>query len=208
MNTVFKTRLCEERAVLRQWLPMVTPMNDLPSVYEGYCRCEKGPVKELADRGVWPFTEYVEMHKFRLELPDEYPLKHPIVTWLTDISHPNIVPFLRGVVCVSLLGEDWTPRLRLPCVIHALSHLLADPSPRHIWDHSKSLKAAEVVRHYGFPKMRTQAGKSAVPSDIVRFSIIDLPKPTSSDVVRFSIPTPKAKGEKQRGQEPALLLFD
>lgn len=197
MSTTFKSRLLEEKAFLKHQFPLVTPMNDPPTVYEGFCRCEKGPVKELADNGVWPFTEYVQMHRFRLELPEEYPLKHPVATWLTDISHPNIVPNLRGVVCVSVLGKEWKPDLKLPSVINALYYLLVDPNPNDVWNHVKCLKAAEVLRTHGFPRKGKEAKAGVPPSDVVRFNIINLPKPAPSDVVRFSIPGRKTKEEKR-----------
>lgn len=192
MSSAFKTRLLEERSFLRHQFPMITPMNDPPTTYTGYCRCEKGPVKELADKAVWPFTEYVQMHQFRLELPEEYPLKPPIATWMTEISHPNIVPFLRGVVCVSILGKHWKDDLKLPVVIDSLFYLLADPNPNDVWNHPKCLKSAEVCRKHGFPR---KGQPTKPPSDIVRFNIVELPKPAPGDVVRFSIPN-RRKVEK------------
>jgi hypothetical protein len=197
MSTTFLSRIRDERAFLRHQFPMVTPTNDPPTVYEGFCRCEKGPVKELADKGAWPFTEYVQMHRFRLELPNEYPLKPPVATWLTEISHPNIVPLLRGVVCVSVLGKEWKPDLKLPSVINSLFYLLVDPNPDDVWNHPKCLKAAEALRRHGFPKKGKEKPPSAAPSDIVRFNIIDLPKSAPSDVVRFTIPGRKPEEEKQ-----------
>ena len=86
--------LYEEKSFVNHQFPMVTSLADPPTLYEGLVRCEKGEVKDLAEQKVWPFTEYVNWHRYRLELLNEYPLKPPVVTWLTEISHPNIVPNL------------------------------------------------------------------------------------------------------------------
>jgi len=167
-------------------------MNDPPTQFEGLIRCEKGEVRKLSEKGVWPFTEYANWNRFRLDLPSEYPLKPPVATWLTDISHPNIVPNIANAVCVSILGEKWDPRLKLISVVNSLHYLLTDPNPQSVFDHPRALKAANVCRSYGFPKMaKTRAQKSE--DDTIRFSIVPIPRlslaPSSpGDIVRFSIP--------------------
>ncbi|MEM2225775.1 MAG: ubiquitin-conjugating enzyme E2, partial [Candidatus Bathyarchaeia archaeon] len=106
----------KEKSILNHQFPTVSAIGDPPVAYEGLLRCEKGPVKRLAEKGKWPFVEYVKWNKFRMELPMEYPLKPPTVTWLTEIPHPNIVPGIPGAVCVSVLGEGWNPKLGLVTV--------------------------------------------------------------------------------------------
>jgi len=175
-------------------------------VYEGYCKCEKGLVKEFADKRIWPFVEYVQMHRFRLELTEEFPERSPVATWLTNISHPNIVPFMRGVVCVSTLGNNWVPNTTLCLVIESLFFLLANPNPLNPWKHEASIKAANAVVRYGEVRKQgekdvfylgpSKAKPSGEPSDIVRFNIVELPKRDSSDIVRFSIPGRKTKRAK------------
>ncbi len=196
MSGVYKDRLYKEKAFLQHQFPMVTPVNTPPTVYEGMVRCEKGPVKELADKGIWPFTEYVNWQRFRLELHKEYPLKPPIATWLSDISHPNIVPLLPGVVCVSILGKEWKPDLKLVSVVNSMYYLLVDPNPNDVWNHPKCLRAAEICRNYGFPKRGGEV-KPAAPSDIVRFNIIPVPRVSrAKDVTKFKILDRKQKGRK------------
>lgn len=193
MSGVYKDRIYKEKAFLQHQFPMVTPVNDPPTVYEGMVRCEKGPVKELADKGVWPFTEYVNWQRFRLELPKEYPLKPPTATWLSDISHPNIVPLLPGVVCVSVLGKDWKPDLKLVSVVNSMYYLLVDPNPNDVWNHPKCLRAADVCRSYGFPKRGGEL-KPAAPSDVVRFNVIPVPKVSpAKDSAKFKILNRKQK---------------
>lgn len=184
--------LIKEKNLLNHQFPTVTAMNDPPTQFEGLIRCEKGEVKKLSEVGVWPFTEYANWNRFRLDLPSEYPLKPPVATWLTDISHPNIVPNIANAVCVSILGEKWDPRLKLISVVNSLHYLLTDPNPQSVFDHPRALKAANVCRSYGFPKMaKTKPQKSE--DDTIRFSIVPIPQLSLApsrpgDIVRFSIP--------------------
>jgi hypothetical protein len=184
--------LYKEKNLLNHQFPTVTAMNDPPTQFEGIIRCEKGEVKKLAEKGTWPFTEYVSWNRFRLDLPPEYPLKPPVATWLTDISHPNIVPNIPNAVCVSILGEKWDPRLRLISVVNALHYLLTDPNPQSVFDHPRALKAANICRSHGFPKMaRNTQPKN--PDDTVRFNIVPVPRIAAApsgpgDIVRFGIP--------------------
>lgn len=184
--------LYKEKSLLNHQFPTITALNDPPTQFEGLIRCEKGEVKKLSEKGVWPFTEYTNWNKFKLDLPSEYPLKPPVATWLSDISHPNIVPNIPNAVCVSILGEKWDPRLRLISVVNALHYLLTDPNPQSVFDHPKALKAANVCRSYGFPKMTKTKPKAQV-DDTIRFNIVPIPRiptvPTSpGDIVKFSIP--------------------
>ncbi len=184
--------LLKEKSLLNHQFPTVTALNDPPTQFEGLIRCEKGEVKKLSEKGVWPFTDYTNWHRFRLDLPNEYPLKPPVATWLTEISHPNIVPKIPNAVCVSVLGEKWDPRLKLISVVNSLHYLLTDPNPQNVFDNPGALKAASVCRSYGFPKMATGKPKKET-DDIVRFNIVPVPRtpvmPSSpGDVIRFNIP--------------------
>jgi hypothetical protein len=178
-------RLVEEREYVKNQFPMVAARNDPPTIYEGMIKCEEGPVVELAGKGVWPFTEYVKFHLFKMDLPSEYPLKPPLVTWLTDIDHPNIVPRVPGAVCVSTLGESWNPNLRLSAVVNSLIFLLTDPNPYSVYRDERCLKAAEICRKYGFPKRRNDIDRKNI-------SYVNIPQQESAqtgieDKQRFRI---------------------
>jgi hypothetical protein len=183
--------LYKEKNFTNHQFPTVTALNDPPTTYEGMLRCEKGEVKTLAEKEIWPFTDYVDWNRFRLELPDEYPLKPPRAMWLSEISHPNIVPKVMNAVCVSILGENWRPDLKLVSVVNALYYLLSDPNPDNVFDHPNCLKAASVCRSYGFPRMTKR--KTSQHDDLLRFNIVPIPqaRPREStppgDVVRFRI---------------------
>ena len=186
--------LLKEKSLLNHQFPTVAAINDPPTQFEGLIRCEKGEVKKLSEKGVWPFTDYTNWQRFRLDIPPEYPLKPPIATWLTDIAHPNIVPKVPNAVCVSILGEKWDPRLKLISVVNALHYLLTDPNPQNVFDHPDSLKAATVCRSYGFPRMANTKAKKDVVDDIVRFNVVPIPRtaaltsPPAGDIVRFNLP--------------------
>ena len=185
--------LYKEKSLLNHQFPTVTATNDPPTRFEGLIRCEKGEVKRLAEQRVWPFTEYADWNRFRLEVPPEYPLKPPIATWLTEISHPNIVPNVPNAVCVSILGDKWDPRLKLISVVNALHYLLTDPNPQNVFDHPRALKAATVCRAHGFPKMAKVKKSESATNDTVRFNIVPIPRlvvprTTPSDIIRFRIP--------------------
>lgn len=184
--------LLKEKSLLNHQFPTVTALNDPPTQFEGLIRCEKGEVKNLSEKGVWPFTDYTNWHRFRLDLPPEYPLKPPVATWLTEISHPNIVPKIPNAVCVSVLGEKWDPRLKLISVVNSLHYLLTDPNPQNVFDNPRALKAANVCRSYGFPKMAKSRPKKET-DDIVRFNVVPVPISPEmplgpGDVIRFNLP--------------------
>ncbi len=187
-------QLYKEKDFLNHQFPTVRVLNDPPTSYEGMLRCEKGEVKRLAEQKIWPFTEYVEWQRFRLELQDDYPVKPPIVTWLTEIAHPNIVPNIPGAVCVSTLGDSWKPNLKLVSIVNSLYYLLSDPNPDNVFNYPKCLQAAKVCGEFGFPKMN-KPRKKASETDTVRFNVIAVPalaarQPPQRDVVRFTILRP------------------
>ncbi len=154
-GAVDKQMLLEEYNYLRTQFPLVK-MVDLMT-YTGKLRCERGPVKELADRGIWPFAEYVKWHEFKMTLSFTHPFKPPTVTWLTDINHPNIIPHKKGKVCVSIIGKKWLPNTKLAAVINALYFLLYDPNPYSAYPTKKCQEVAKICRMFGFPKRRILA---------------------------------------------------
>jgi hypothetical protein len=188
-------QLYKEKDFLNHQFPTVKALNDPPTSYEGMLRCEKGEVKKLAERNVWPFTQYLQWQKFRMDLPEEYPVKPPLVTWISDVSHPNIVPNVPGAVCVSVVGEGWKPNLRLVSVVNSLYYLLSDPNPNNVFNDPRCLEAAKICSKHGFPMMSTKEKKLS-QADTARFNIIPLPSHSADqsekkDIVKFTILRPK-----------------
>jgi hypothetical protein len=147
--------LMKEYGYIREQFPLVKT-EDLMT-YRGRLRCERGYTMELARRGIWPFTQFIEWHEFKMELSYLHPFKPPIVTWLTDIDHPNIIPAKRGKVCVSLLGKKWLPTTKLAAIINSLYYLLLDPNPYSAYRNKRCKEAAKICRMYGFPLKRGAA---------------------------------------------------
>lgn len=149
--------LLEEREYVLKNFPRVTSPS--PTLYEVSLRAEGGRVKQLAEEGVWPFTQYVKWHRVKIEVGYLYPFRPPSVTWLTDIDHPNIIPGRKGKVCLSILGKGWRPSYRLSAVINGLYFLLQDPNPYSAYPNKRCKKAAMVLYMYGFPLHRPPTGR-------------------------------------------------
>ncbi|KAL5612361.1 hypothetical protein BROUX41_000107 [Berkeleyomyces rouxiae] len=62
----------------------------------------------------------------RIEVPEQYPLQPPKVTFATQIVHPNVA-MPSGEICLDLLKDAWTPQYTLVEVVKAVRLLLADP---------------------------------------------------------------------------------
>lgn len=65
---------------------------------------------------------------FELELflPEGYPMKPPIVRFLTRIFHPNIDNV--GRICLDILKKQWSPALQIRTVLLSIQALLSSPN--------------------------------------------------------------------------------
>ena len=105
---------------------------------------------------VGPADTYYEegLFKAKLEFPSDFPNSPPVMTFLTDILHPNV--YESGEVCISILhapGEDplneqelaierWRPILGVEAVILSVISMLCDPNI----DSPANLDAAVLFR--------------------------------------------------------------
>eukprot|EP00397_Hematodinium_sp_SG-2012_P051016 GEMP01059551.1.p1 GENE.GEMP01059551.1~~GEMP01059551.1.p1 ORF type:complete len:159 (+),score=20.45 GEMP01059551.1:105-581(+) len=63
----------------------------------------------------------------RLDVPGNYPMVPPTVTFITKCFHPNI-KFESGELCLDILKADWSPAWTLRYVCRAVIALLIDPN--------------------------------------------------------------------------------
>eukprot|EP00005_Dracoamoeba_jomungandri_P000816 CAMPEP_0174251672 /NCGR_PEP_ID=MMETSP0439-20130205/1415_1 /TAXON_ID=0 /ORGANISM="Stereomyxa ramosa, Strain Chinc5" /LENGTH=92 /DNA_ID=CAMNT_0015332043 /DNA_START=219 /DNA_END=497 /DNA_ORIENTATION=- len=60
-------------------------------------------------------------------MPPEYPFKAPSVKFSTKIYHPNVKS--DGQLCSEVLGEGWSPQLKIPEVLMTIRQVLVEPNP-------------------------------------------------------------------------------
>jgi ubiquitin-protein ligase len=94
--------------------------------------------------------EYKYTHKIRLEITEEYPYQKPLVVWLTDIFHPNVMPPEEGgFVCTKLL-DNWSFSSDLLSFIKGIETLLLTPNPENPYDTDTCTRAAKYFNEHGF----------------------------------------------------------
>ena len=69
-------------------------------------------------------------HRLRIQLTQDYPYQKPIVQWMSEIFHPNIMTYSEGgFVCTRFL-EQWSWTSTLSDFLRALEGLLLAPKPK------------------------------------------------------------------------------
>jgi len=126
---------------------------------------KNGYTYDLAQNNIWPFMEYIKPHKLRIMVPPRFPKRPPILIWLTDIIHPNIIPFKREGVCADLFSPDgnyrewskysrgWPKIHMLPFIPKLVLTILKNPNPLSAFGNTpENIKAMKICKEYGFPK--------------------------------------------------------
>lgn len=68
-------------------------------------------------------------HRLTLQITGDYPYQKPIVQWMSDIFHPNIMTYSEGgFVCTRFL-DNWSFDSKLADFLRGLEVLLVKPNP-------------------------------------------------------------------------------
>ncbi|KAI8321273.1 ubiquitin-conjugating enzyme [Martensiomyces pterosporus] len=66
--------------------------------------------------------------ELRIDVPEQYPIRPPALTFVTPVCHPN-VHFETGEICLDILKTQWSPAWTLKSTCLAIHVLLANPEP-------------------------------------------------------------------------------
>ena len=65
--------------------------------------------------------------KLTMEFSEVYPLKPPVVKFLSKMFHPNI--YADGGICLDILQNRWSPTYDVSAILTSIQSLLSDPNP-------------------------------------------------------------------------------
>lgn len=63
-----------------------------------------------------------------IQVPDTYPFQPLKMKFITRVYHPNISS-QTGLICLDILGKEWSPVLTLKSTLISLQSLLCSPAP-------------------------------------------------------------------------------
>ncbi|KAJ2349054.1 E2 ubiquitin-protein ligase peroxin 4 [Coemansia erecta] len=93
----------------------------------------------------------------RIDIPEQYPIKPPALTFVTPVCHPN-VHFETGEICLDILKTQWSPAWTLSSTCLAIHVLLANPEPASPLncDAANLLRCGDSVGYHSLVAMYTQ----------------------------------------------------
>ena len=72
-----------------------------------------------------------DTHRLRLQITKDYPYQKPIVQWMSEVFHPNIMTYSEGgFVCTKFL-DNWSFNSELGDFLRGLEVLLQKPNPNN-----------------------------------------------------------------------------
>jgi ubiquitin-protein ligase len=98
-----------------------------------------------------------DMHRLKLQITQDYPYQKPVVQWMSDIFHPNIMAYSEGgFVCTKFI-DHWSFSSDLFNFLLGLEAILAKPNPHNPYATCTCREAAE----YFLAKEEADARKGA-----------------------------------------------
>ena len=102
------------------------------SRYEGLCAAPRddnilewygyifGPVNTVFEDGTF---------KIKLLFSENYPNKPPIITFITEMFHPNI--YADGRICLNILDKNWTSTQHIGTILLSIQVIIVRPLIRN-----------------------------------------------------------------------------
>ncbi|KAF4121872.1 ubiquitin-conjugating enzyme (huntingtin interacting protein 2) [Geosmithia morbida] len=95
-----------------------------------------------------PDTPYAGgTYHIKITIPDSYPFKPPIMSFITKIYHPNISS-QTGAICLDTLSTGWSPVQTIKTALLSLRMLLEFPNPKDPQDAQVAKLAMDDPEQY------------------------------------------------------------
>mmetsp|Transcript_19511 Transcript_19511/g.64718 ORF Transcript_19511/g.64718 Transcript_19511/m.64718 type:complete len:762 (+) Transcript_19511:65-2350(+) len=114
-----------------------------------------------------PDTVYSQgAFELSLEFPESYPMSPPVVKFVSKVFHPNV--WARpdgkfGEICLDILGDSWSPALRVYKILLSVVALLQSPEPSTPLD-----KFVGEIYLKNYPQFEEYAKKWTLDVDVFR----------------------------------------
>jgi len=114
-----------------------------------------------------PDTVYSQgAFELSLEFPESYPMSPPLVKFVSKVFHPNV--WARpdgkfGEICLDILGDSWSPALRVYKILLSVVALLQSPEPSTPLD-----KFVGEIYLKNYPQFEEYAKKWTLEVDVFR----------------------------------------
>ncbi|MED6219877.1 SUMO-conjugating enzyme sce1 [Stylosanthes scabra] len=91
-----------------------------------------------------------------IQFSEDYPDNSPVCKFPQVFLHPNVYP--SGLVCLSIIGEDWKPSITVKQILVGIQDMLDNPNPSSPANHDINNLYLKDKYEYG-RKMQSQAQK-------------------------------------------------